>query len=66
MTGSESDNVVFEAVEGLECRRGETAKLTALKFWEVRDIFWTFTSGEVADAASYIGWEKGGEGCRKV
>ena len=46
MTGSESDDVVFGAVEGLECRRGETAKLTALKIWEVRDIFWTFTSGE--------------------
>jgi hypothetical protein len=55
MTDSESDDVVFEAVEGLEHWRGEKPNLTELKILEVRDIFWTFPRGEVGDAARLDG-----------
>jgi hypothetical protein len=45
-----SDDVVVEAVDGIEASRGEKLDLTKLKNLGERDPFRTFVSEEVGDA----------------
>jgi hypothetical protein len=46
------DDVVVEAVGGIEAWRGEKLDLTKLKNREERDPFCTFVSEEVGDAVA--------------